>query len=51
MEIAIYAALFILLAGAFGFAFNPTEDQKRPLAPEPGVGGDAHDDHGHGGHH
>jgi urease accessory protein UreE len=29
--------------------FKPTEEQQRPLAPEPGATGDAHDSHGH--HH
>ena len=53
MDIAIVAALFVIIAGILGFVFKPTEEQLKPLAPEPGAGGDAHDDHGHGhgGHH
>jgi hypothetical protein len=49
VEIAIVAAVFVIGAGIFGFVFKPTEEQQRPLSPEPGTGGDAHDDHGH--HH
>jgi hypothetical protein len=49
VKIAIIAAVFILGAGILGFLFPPTDEQKRPLAPEPGTGSDAHDDHGH--HH
>jgi len=49
VEIAIFAAVFVIGAGIFGFVFKPTEEQQRPLSPEPGAGGDAHDDHGH--HH
>ena len=49
MEIAIIAAVFVVVAGILGFAFRPTEEQQRPIAPEPGAGGAAHDDHGH--HH
>ena len=49
MEIAIFAAVFVIGAGILGFVFQPTEEQQRPLTPEPGTGGDAHGDHGH--HH
>ena len=49
MTEAILAAIFVIGAGIFGFVFKPTEDQQRPLAPEPGAAGDAHGDHGH--HH
>ena len=48
MKVAVIAVVFVLAAGILGFVFKPTEDQQRPLAPEPGAGGDAHDDHGHG---
>lgn len=51
MKIAVIAAVFVLGAGIFGFVFKPSEEQQRPLTPEPGAGGDAHDDHGHGHHH
>jgi len=50
MKIAVLAVGFVLAAGILGFVFKPTEDQQRPLTPEPGAGGDAHDDHGHGHH-
>jgi len=49
MKIAIIAAVFVFGAGILGFVFKPSDEQLRPLAPEPGAGGDAHDDHGH--HH
>ena len=51
MKLAILSAIFVIGAGILGFLFQPTEEQQRPLAPEPGAGGDAHghDDHGH--HH
>jgi hypothetical protein len=51
MKVAIIAVIFVIGAGILGFVFKPTEDQQRPLAPEPGAGGGGHDDHGHGGHH
>jgi len=38
-----------IVSGILGFVFKPTEEQQRPLEPQPGAGGDAHDDHGH--HH
>jgi hypothetical protein len=47
MEIAIFVAIFVIGAGIFGFVFKPTEEQQRPLAPEPGAA--TQDDHGH--HH
>jgi hypothetical protein len=52
MKIAVFAALFVIGAGIIGFVFKPTEEQERPLVPEPGAGGDAHghDDHGPGHH-
>ena len=48
MKVAVVAVVFVLAAGILGFIFKPTEDQQRPLTPEPGAGGD---DHGHGHHH
>ncbi|HET9216770.1 MAG TPA: hypothetical protein VFR18_07320 [Terriglobia bacterium] len=49
MEIALFSAVFVIVAGIVGFVFTPTEEQQRPLVPEPGAAGNAHDDHGH--HH
>jgi hypothetical protein len=49
VKIAIVSAIFIISAGILGFVFKPTEEQQRPLEPQPGTGGDAHDAHGH--HH
>jgi hypothetical protein len=49
VKVAIFAAVFVIGAGILGFVFQPTEEQQRPLTPEPGKGGDAHGDHGH--HH
>lgn len=49
MKVALIAAVFVIGAGILGFVFKPSDEQQRPLAPEPGAGGDAHDDHGH--HH
>jgi hypothetical protein len=49
VKIAIICAAFVIGAGLLGFVFKPTDEQQRPLASEPGAGGDAHDDHGH--HH
>jgi len=49
VKFAVIAAGFVIVAGILGFVFKPTEEQQRPLSPEPGAGGDAHDDHGH--HH
>ena len=49
MKIAIVSALFVIGAGILGFVFKPTEEQQRPIVPEPGAAGDAHDSHGH--HH
>ena len=51
MKVSVLAVAFVLAAGILGFVFKPTEDQQRPLTPEPRAGGDAHDDHGHGQHH
>jgi hypothetical protein len=51
VKIAIVSAIFVIGAGILGFVFKPTEEQQRPLEPQPGAGGDAHDDHGHGHHH
>jgi hypothetical protein len=48
MEIALLSVIFVLAAGLCGKFFSPTEEQTRPLAPEPGSAA-AHDDHGH--HH
>jgi hypothetical protein len=54
MKIALFSALFVIGAGIIGFVFKPTEDQLRPLEPEPGTGGDdhgqGHADHGHAHH-
>jgi hypothetical protein len=47
VKIAIICAAFVIGAGILGFVFKPTEEQQRPLVPEPGAGGDAHDDHHH----
>jgi len=49
VKIAIFSALFVIGAGILGFVFKPSEEQQRPIAPEPGAAGDAHDSHGH--HH
>jgi hypothetical protein len=51
VKIAIVTAIFVIGAGILGFVFKPTEEQQRPLEPQPGAGGDAQDDHGHGHHH
>lgn len=48
MEVAVLAVVFIFVAGICGKFFQPTEEQQRPLEPEPGAAG-GHDDHGH--HH
>jgi hypothetical protein len=48
VKIAIISAIFVIGAGILGFVFKPTDEQQRPLEPEPGAAG-AHDDHGH--HH
>ena len=54
MKIAVFAALFVIGAGILGFVFKPTEEQEKPLVPEPGAAGDSHghghDDHGHAHH-
>jgi len=50
VKVAIFAAVFVIVAGILGFVFKPTDEQQRPLAPEPGEGG-GHDDHSHGHHH
>jgi hypothetical protein len=50
MKIAILSTVFVFAAGILGRLFEPTEEQLRPLTPEPSTG-DSHDDHGHGGHH
>lgn len=49
MKIALFSAIFVIVAGIVGFVFKPTDEQQRPLAPEPGAAGAGHDDHGH--HH
>ena len=48
MKIAVIAAVFVIGAGILGFIFKPSDEQLKPLAPEPGAAGDAHghDDHG-----
>ena len=46
MKVAIISVVFVLVAGILGKFFPPTEDQLRPLAPEPGSGA-SHDDNGH----
>jgi hypothetical protein len=56
MEIAIFASVFVIVAGILGRFFVPTEEQLRPLVPEPGAAGHGDVDHGHGhghghGHH
>jgi hypothetical protein len=51
MKVALIAAVFVIGAGILGFVFKPSDEQQRPITPEPGAGGDAHDDHGQGHHH
>jgi hypothetical protein len=48
MKIAVWSVVFVLIAGICGRLFKPTEEQSRPLTPEPGAV-DSHSDHSH--HH
>jgi hypothetical protein len=45
MKIAVFAAVFVVVAGIFGRLFKPTEEQKRPLVPDASAASDEHDHH------